>query len=74
MSDSALATTSSTHVHSRGLMPKSIRHLINGADHLAEAFEIGCKGVRDTTAGIDEIATLMLRQQQQRLLLELAPA
>ena len=73
MSESNLpATTSSTLVHSKGLMPKSFRHLINGADHLAEAFEIGCKGIRDTTKGIDEIASLMLSQQKDRLTLELA--
>lgn len=61
----------STLVHEqKGLMPQPVRNMFNGLNHLTEAFEIGCRGVRDTTAGIDEITSLMLKQQKERLKLE----
>jgi hypothetical protein len=55
-------------------MPKSLRHVINGFDQLAEAFEIGCTGIKKTTAGIDECVGQALSIQKARMLAELAKA
>lgn len=63
---------SNVTVAKNGLTPQSVRNVINGLNHLTEAFEIGCRGIRDTTSGIDEITSIMLRQQKERLLKELA--
>ncbi len=74
MSDQHPASTSTTLIKetkSSSLMPKPVRHLINGVGYLTESFEIGCKGIRDTTKGIDEITSIMLSQQRTRLLAEL---
>lgn len=52
----------------RGLLPKPLRHLWNGTSYICEAFEIGCRGIRDTTQGIDEITSIMLKQHKDSLM------
>lgn len=75
MSDNAASTkgTKSTLVHEGGLMPMPVKHVINGCSELAEAFYIGCRAVKQTTAGIDEIGTVIMSGQLERLRLEYAP-
>lgn len=68
-----MATSSKVTVAPKpSLMPKPLRHLLNGTSELCEAFEIACTGIKKTTAGIDEVTALMLSQQKEKLLAELA--
>lgn len=65
-------STVKTNAPKPSLMPKSFRHVLNGIDYAAEAFEITCKGLRDTTQGVSDVTGLMLSQQKEKLLAELA--
>ena len=49
------------------LVPKFITNLFGAANELSEAALITCTGIKKATAGVDEIATLMLSQQHKRL-------
>jgi hypothetical protein len=54
------------------LCPKAVRHIVNGCNHLAEAFEVGCEGINKTTKGVSNLSSLVLKQQHDRLAKELA--
>ena len=59
---------------SQSMLPESVRNIVESANISTRIILKTFQGVERTVDGIDEIATLMLQQQQQRLLLELAPA
>lgn len=56
------------------LMPEFITELYHAANSGARTIRKTVEGVERTVDGLDEITTLMLKQQRQRLLTELAPA
>ncbi|RLB94159.1 MAG: hypothetical protein DRH26_01985 [Deltaproteobacteria bacterium] len=69
MADKA-ATTSSKLVKTT-LLPEFASELYQAANSAARTVRKTVEAVERTVDGIDEIATLMLRQQQTRLLAEL---
>ena len=56
------------------LLPQSVGNLIESANCATRIILATCEGTERAVNGVDELATLMLRQQQTRLLAELAPA
>ena len=64
------SSTSSTLVRPT-LLPRFVSNTFETANVLSDAMLRGAQGCNRAVAGIDEIATLMLRQQQERLLAEL---
>lgn len=73
MSDQQPASVSTT-VKSARLLPEFVGETFLGINALARTFRKSCEGVEKVVDGTDEIATLMLRQQRDKLLKELAPA
>jgi len=63
-----MATTNSKVKTNSTLLPQSAHHLINAANYLCEAVEIGCRGIRDATQSADEITRVYMQQHKQRLL------
>lgn len=71
------ARTSSTlvyHQRKPGLLPEFVGNTIESANCLSRIVLKTCQGVERAVDGMDEITTLMLQQQRERLLKELAPA
>ena len=58
---------------SQSLLPESVRNLIESANCATRIILATCEGTERAVTGIDQVATTMLKQQQQRLLAELAP-
>ena len=58
---------------SQSLFPESVRNLIESANCATRIVLATCEGTERAVTGVDELATVMLRQQKQRLLTELAP-
>lgn len=73
MSQNVPATVVTT-VRKPSLLPRFVGNIIEAANELSEALLIGATGVKKATAGVDEVCTLMLSQQRQRLLKELTEA
>lgn len=62
------------NVSSRSLLPESVRNLIESANCATRIILKTCEGTERAVTGLDEVTTIMLRQQQQRLLAELSTA
>jgi hypothetical protein len=56
------------------LLPEAVRNLVESANCATRILLKTCEGTERAVDGIDELATLLLKQQQTRLLAELAPA
>ena len=59
-------------VSSQSMFPESVCNIIESVNCASRIVLKTCEGVERTVTGIDELATIMLRQQQERLLLELS--
>ena len=55
------------------LLPQSVRNIIESANVATRIVLATCEGTERAVNGVDELATVMLKQQQTRLLAELAP-
>ena len=55
------------------LLPQSVRNIIESANVATRVLLATCEGTERAVNGVDELATVMLRQQKERLLLELEP-
>jgi hypothetical protein len=55
------------------LLPQSVRNIIDSANCATRIVLATCQGTEKAVNGIDELASVMLRQQKQRLLTELTP-
>ena len=53
------------------LLPQSVRNIIESANCATRIVLKTCEGTERAITGVDELATVMLKQQQQRLLAEL---
>jgi len=58
---------------SQSLIPESVRNLIESANCATRIIRKTCEGTERAVTGIDELTTVMLRQQKERLLIELTP-
>ena len=58
---------------SQSLFPESVRNLIASANCATRIVLATCEGTERAITGIDQVASTMLKQQQQRLLAELGP-
>ena len=58
---------------SHSLLPESVRNLIESVNCASRIVLKTCEGTERAVTGIDELSTVMLRQQKQRLLIELTP-
>jgi hypothetical protein len=56
---------------SHSLLPESVRNLIESANCATRIIRKTCEGTERAVTGIDELSTVMLRQQKERLLIEL---
>lgn len=79
--NNAPVTVTTTVARKQSLLPPCIGELWNAANELALATTATARtirkvaeGMEKTVEGIDEVTTLMLRQQRERLLKELTPA
>jgi hypothetical protein len=57
----------------RSMFPESVRNIIDSANCATRIVLATCQGTEKAVNGIDELASVMLRQQKQRLLTELTP-
>ena len=55
------------------LLPQSIVNLIESANVCTRIILATAQGTERAVDGIDQVATTMLRQQKERLLIELTP-
>ena len=55
------------------LLPQSVRNIIESANVATRIILATAQGSERAINGVDELATVMLQQQKQRLLAELAP-
>ena len=55
----------------QSLLPESVRNLIDSANCATRIILKACEGTERTVEGIDDVTTLVLRQQRRRLLAEL---
>ncbi len=55
------------------LLPESVRNLLESANCATRIILATCEGTERAVNGVDELATVMLKQQKQRLLIELEP-
>ena len=55
------------------LLPQSVPDIVESANVATRIILATCQGTERAVNGVDELATVMLKQQQQRLLAELAP-
>ena len=55
------------------LLPESVRNIIESANCASRIVLKTCEGTERAVTGIDELSTVMLRQQKERLLIELTP-
>ena len=53
------------------LLPQALRNLVESANCASRIVLKACQGTERTVEGIDDVATLMLSQQRQRLMAEL---
>ena len=58
---------------SQSLFPESVRNLIESANSATRIIRKNCEGTERAVTGIDELSTVMLRKQKERLLIELTP-
>ena len=58
---------------SQSLFPESVRNLVESTNCATRIILATCQGTERAVTGVDELATVMLQQQKQRLLTELAP-
>lgn len=58
-------------VPSRSLFPESVRNIIESVNCASRIVLKTCEGTERAVTGIDELSTVMLRQQKERLLIEL---
>ena len=56
---------------SHSLLPESVRNLIESVNCASRIVLKTCEGTERAVTGIDEVATLTLRQQRLKLLAEL---
>jgi len=53
------------------MLPESVRNIIESVNCASRIILKGCEGTERAVDGLDEIATISLQKQRQRLLLEL---
>ena len=58
---------------SQSLIPESVRNLLDSANCATRIIRKTCEGTERAVTGIAELTTVMLRQQKERLLIELTP-
>ncbi len=58
----------------QSLLPESVRNIVESVNCASRIILKTCEGAERTVTGLDEVTTLMLKQQQNRLLVELADA
>ena len=61
------------NVSKASLLPQSVRNIIESANVATRIVLATCEGTERAVNGVDELATVMLRQQKERLLIELTP-
>jgi len=66
-----IMTASNVPARSKSLLPESLSNIIESFNCGTRIVLKGCQGAEKTMDGLDEISSLMLRQQRQRLLAEL---
>lgn len=59
---------------SQSMLPESVRNIIKSVNCASRVVLATCEGTERAVNGVDELATTMLKQQQTRLLAELADA
>jgi hypothetical protein len=64
-------TMKNANASSLSLLPESVRNLIDSANCATRIVLKTCQGTERAVTGIDELSTVMLRQQKERLLIEL---
>ena len=55
----------------QSMLPQAVRNIVESVNCVSRIVLKSCEGAERTITGIDEISTLMLSQQQQRLLKQL---
>ena len=58
---------------SQSLLPESVTNIIESVNCASRIILKTCEGAERTVEGLDEVTTLMLRQQRERLLTNLEP-
>ena len=56
------------------LMPQSVRNLIDAVDASTRVVKKLAESTEKIVDGVDELATILLSQQKQRLLTEISPS
>lgn len=74
MSQTTVPSRITTATTDSSLMPEAVTNLYQGVNSLCRTFRKGCEGVERTVEGIDELATIALSQQTNRLRAELTQA
>mgnify|MGYP001178317132 FL=1 len=55
----------------QSILPESVRNIIASVNCASRVVLKTCEGTERAVTGVDEVATLMLKQQQQRLIAEM---
>lgn len=59
--------------YSPSLLPESARNILESVNCASRIILKACQGTERTVEGLDEVTTLMLRQQRERLVSNLEP-